>query len=297
MEPSPYLKRFDHDVVRIPARDAERGDLQALRRWEDAGWEVCGPLASSSTHVDLLVKRPVSSAVESAQRAARQTYEEHGRQAAEDKLRLMADEQESQRIDSHIDQLPDVERERLREDATSSLSPPLRRNFGIQRQSFGSCGRAPICWVVCALGLARLGQDCAGADEFDSRMSALAEVLVSLVVAPVDGLAPGQQQPGPLERLRLQLTAELPTSSHARIEGAVRTLRAAVRVRVGGQHSGAAKDAARRFETPWCELSAYWMGSRVGDDQAEVVGERAPQCIERFALRVWQVGESAECPQ
>jgi hypothetical protein len=92
--------------------------------------------------------------------------------------------------------------------------------------------------------LTRLGQDCDSPAEFNSSTSALGEVFSSFQVPEVPDL---KKQPGTLERLRRHLIAELPDESHGPIEQAIGVLRAAQRIRTGGQHSGAAAEATKKF--------------------------------------------------
>jgi hypothetical protein len=83
---------------------------------------------------------------------------------------------------------------------------------------------------------ARLVFEVATADEFSDRLSALGEALKGLDV-------PGRSG-GPLDRMRQALTGALPAEALPSVLAAIDTLRQVTRVRNGGQHVGAATDAA-----------------------------------------------------
>ncbi|GIF75680.1 MULTISPECIES: hypothetical protein [Asanoa] len=84
--------------------------------------------------------------------------------------------------------------------------------------------------------LVRLTLPVAGADEFDSRLSALGEMFKGLDVPGTNG--------GPFDRLRRFLRRALPAVSVPAILGAVDTLQHVTHVRNAGQHVGAAPQAA-----------------------------------------------------
>lgn len=99
---------------------------------------------------------------------------------------------------------------------------------------------------------AKLAAPCASSDEFDARMSALADVVAQFQVdlPPDEQRAADEANEKSLGRLRRRLQADLEAAAASRTSEAIFDLRTAVRIRVGGQHSGAAselRDAFARF--------------------------------------------------
>jgi hypothetical protein len=97
---------------------------------------------------------------------------------------------------------------------------------------------------------AKLAFGCTSADEFDSRMSALADLLGHLSIAlPAQeeemANAAGEKS---LMRLRRKLSTTLEAQPLARASSAVDALQAAVRIRVAGQHTGVGNEVAGAFE-------------------------------------------------
>jgi hypothetical protein len=82
---------------------------------------------------------------------------------------------------------------------------------------------------------ARLAFTASSAEEADSRLSALAELLKGLRVPGVSGLNAGH----PLGRLSPYLESTLPPETHQRIREAVSLLDAARQIRAGSQHAAA----------------------------------------------------------
>jgi hypothetical protein len=91
-----------------------------------------------------------------------------------------------------------------------------------------------------------LGQDCSDPEGFDSRLSALAQAFNSFD-PPTDGERGKTNRGATLERLRQYLLRRLPEESHAVIDTAVATLKSAMRIRAGGQHSAVMPEAAKKF--------------------------------------------------
>lgn len=97
---------------------------------------------------------------------------------------------------------------------------------------------------------AKLAASCSSPDEFDARLSALADILAGVRVelavdAEKAASAAGEKS---LARLRRRLEAELERDAFARASETVSDLQRAVRVRAAGQHSGAMSEMAGTFE-------------------------------------------------
>jgi hypothetical protein len=94
------------------------------------------------------------------------------------------------------------------------------------------------------VSVAKLTQACGTAEEFDSLMSALADVLAQVAV-------PGTAEPprgGALEKVRDWLVPRLdPAAAASRVQDAFETLIRLRRIRVGSQHSDARGRAVRAF--------------------------------------------------
>jgi hypothetical protein len=99
-------------------------------------------------------------------------------------------------------------------------------------------GRA-IVHVPSSERLTKIAFDVASADEFDSRLSALADVLKNLAVPGVTGVSGGH----PLARLAPFLQRELKDAASARIADAVAVLTAVTQIRNVRQHGAAAATA------------------------------------------------------
>lgn len=98
---------------------------------------------------------------------------------------------------------------------------------------------------------AKLALPCASGDEFDSRLSALADVLSQIRVdlpAEADRDSKDLKEKS-LARLQRRLRTEpgLTEESKRRIDEAIDTLRVAIRIRVAGQHSGLDREVAHAF--------------------------------------------------
>ena len=96
---------------------------------------------------------------------------------------------------------------------------------------------------------ARLTHPCGSVDEFDSRLSALADLLGAMKV-PLEGAAEKQEmarQEKSLARLRRRLTSDMDAETFTRVSDAIHDLQAAVRTRAGGQHFGVTSELASRF--------------------------------------------------
>ncbi|HVX20442.1 MAG TPA: hypothetical protein VHB02_03770 [Acidimicrobiales bacterium] len=113
--------------------------------------------------------------------------------------------------------------------------------------------------------MGKLVLPCASSDEFDSRMSAMADVLNQLTISlpPAEEAASKAANEKSLGRLRRRLHLELPTSVHGRINQQVKVLRTAVRIRVGGQHTGAERELSASFAFlgipyPLIDLTSGW---------------------------------------
>jgi len=116
---------------------------------------------------------------------------------------------------------------------------------------------------------ARLSLPCASIDEFDARLSALADVLGHLDVQPYPDAERKANfaNEGSLVRLRRRLKSELDREAFQRTDAAIRTLQSVVRIRVGGQHSGLGGEIAeafRQLELPYppSDPGAAWEGVR-----------------------------------
>lgn len=103
-------------------------------------------------------------------------------------------------------------------------------------------------WTLPAAA-ARLALPCASADEFDARLSALADILGHLTVEPppMADRAESRAKEGSLARLRRGLEGELEGEAFQRADAAIRNLQHVVRIRVGGQHSGPGGETAKAF--------------------------------------------------
>lgn len=91
---------------------------------------------------------------------------------------------------------------------------------------------------------ARLAFTATSAEEADSRLSALAELLKNLQVEGVKEVKGGHA----LERLGPYLCSVLPEEAHERVRNAVAVLDAARRLRVAGQHHSAQRGAVGAYE-------------------------------------------------
>ena len=104
------------------------------------------------------------------------------------------------------------------------------------------CGQ-PLFRFPRATMAAKLAMRCATADEFDSRLSALSEVLKDYKL-PVDVKGNGRD---PFSRLENYLLRHVTGVAEARVQRAIEVLRSANSIRAGGQHANAAKRAAESF--------------------------------------------------
>lgn len=105
---------------------------------------------------------------------------------------------------------------------------------------------------------AKLAMSCATSDEFDSRMTALADALSNLQIPRQE--REERSEVGPLVRLERFITEGLDVSPE-RVHEAVATLRAVVRVRARAQHSGGADEvvgAYRQLDIPFPPLDFGW---------------------------------------
>jgi hypothetical protein len=96
---------------------------------------------------------------------------------------------------------------------------------------------------------AKLALPCSDADEFDARLSGLSDVLGQFTVSlppDADQLAREAKEKS-LGRLFRKLESALTPEALARAQDASEILRVAVRIRVGGQHSGLGGETARAF--------------------------------------------------
>ncbi len=96
---------------------------------------------------------------------------------------------------------------------------------------------------------AKMAAACASADEFDARLSAVADILGSLTVqlSAVQQQEADEAKEGSLVRLRRSLKAKLGPEAFERASAAVGDLQDAVRIRAGGQHSDATSEIPARF--------------------------------------------------
>jgi hypothetical protein len=143
---------------------------------------------------------------------------------------------------------------------TSALSLPEAIDYldVVWRLRFGQ----PLFAAFGATAGAKLGSGCSTQDEFDSRMSALADVLGHIKVPDPerDGVP---KSPGSLERLRMCLVEVLPDERHERIALEIGHLKDLARIRAGAQHRDAAADAAARYlrldlDYPPRDLDSAW---------------------------------------
>jgi hypothetical protein len=105
---------------------------------------------------------------------------------------------------------------------------------------------APLFDGLRATSSAKLAFACTTSDEFDSRISALGEVLNRIRIKDFEAYG-ATTKDGGLERLSKCLISKLPSESHDRTTAAIQTLKDIVRIRAGAQHTGAAADAAKRY--------------------------------------------------
>jgi hypothetical protein len=113
----------------------------------------------------------------------------------------------------------------------------------------------PLMVVPSAERAARLTLDAYTPEEFDSRLSALGEMIKSLD-------APGTAD-GSLDRLTAFLNDHLPRAARSRVQRALSTLRKVTQVRNGGQHVEAADKAASALPAlgltfPVSDFQAAW---------------------------------------
>jgi hypothetical protein len=116
---------------------------------------------------------------------------------------------------------------------------------------------------------ARLSLPCSGGDEFDSRLSALADVLGQLTVElPAAEAEAKKHKEKSLARMkrRIGLDPELTGEARTRIDEAIDTLRRAVRIRVSGQHSGVGGEVAESFAS----LGVRYPPGDLGDAWEEI---------------------------
>jgi hypothetical protein len=110
-----------------------------------------------------------------------------------------------------------------------------------------------------------LGLDSATTEEFESRVSALADLIARLKVA-------GAEKILALDRLKEFLPPHLPdNASRARVEAAIRTLRRINHVRRGGQHQGAADVRTSAFQALGIPFPPDDWGSAWASIQARAV--------------------------
>ena len=114
----------------------------------------------------------------------------------------------------------------------------------------------PLLGLISPTAVARLALDCDELDGFDSRLSALAEVFNSFRVERTPNA-------GTIETIRLRLREALPDERYDRVENAAATLKSAIRIRAGAQHSGVAAEAAKRLADfgiayPITDVGAAW---------------------------------------
>lgn len=150
-----------------------------------------------------------------------------------------------------------------RMDSAFSLPAAIDYFDAIWRLSFGE----PVIVLPGAERVAKLVVAVSSPEEFDSRLSALAEVLKIMRV-------PGSRGVGGrgLERLPIYLKARLPPEAHESVDLAIARMDAARRVRIGGQHSGRTDtvDALRElgvtypiidYRAAWAQISSVVAGS------------------------------------
>lgn len=108
----------------------------------------------------------------------------------------------------------------------------------VWRARFGK----PLLVLHSAERTAKLASDADDSDAFDSRLTALADLLAHLQVIDVSVGAPGDTHP--LSRLAVFLPPRLSGANAARIEAALNTLRLVKDIRNGMQHANASAGAA-----------------------------------------------------
>lgn len=98
--------------------------------------------------------------------------------------------------------------------------------------------------------VARLALSCTSPDEFDARLSSLADVVghLSVDLPPEEEQLAKDADERSLARLRRRLVPLVEPGSLARIDRALGTLRTAIRIRAAAQHSGAGGVAIASFQ-------------------------------------------------
>jgi len=122
---------------------------------------------------------------------------------------------------------------------------------------------APLVRIGRAEAAAKLVLDCATADEFESRVSALCSILAAVSVPETEG--------SKLSDLRTYLHGKLGSESSARAVEAVDDLRALVDIRVWRQHAGTDDRATRGMSRLGLSLPVYDWGSAWRHIQARTV--------------------------
>ena len=105
-----------------------------------------------------------------------------------------------------------------------------------------------------------LARPCSTRDEFERRVSTLADIL-KLLEIPDEVLPPAEKLPErslSLARLEMLFDARLAEEERAEITRAIGTLRAVNRLRVGGQHSGARAERAQAADKLGVALDGRW---------------------------------------
>lgn len=117
----------------------------------------------------------------------------------------------------------------------------------VWRLRYGTA-RPPLLALRGALPVARLSMDVASAEEFDARLSDLAQVLKSF---DLEGIAGHKNRQHPVQRLvdHLQDDLHIEEGASARIAGAGAVLEAAIDIRNGGVHHNAATKAVSGLKT------------------------------------------------
>jgi len=108
--------------------------------------------------------------------------------------------------------------------------------------------------------ISSLALPCSTRDEFERRLSSLADIIKLLDIPdellPAADKLPAKSQT--LVRLELLFTSRLADEDRVEVVKAIATLRSINRLRVGGQHSGAQGDRARAADTLAVSLDGRW---------------------------------------
>jgi hypothetical protein len=132
-----------------------------------------------------------------------------------------------------------------------ALAPPLglAEALGYLDAVWQARFRERLLGVTRPAAVTKLAYECFSIEEFESRLSALADVLGQFTVAlyDEDEQIANKLKERSLGRLKRRLHRELPADVHDRVDREIKVLQTAIRIRVGSQHTGAQGELAKSF--------------------------------------------------